>query len=155
MTNKTVGRRRGEAAVQLRLAGTSYEEIATALSFASPRAARIAVERGLSLQLTGANRDEMREIQLRRLERMLRAVWAKALDPDSPEQMTAVRVGREIIDRICRLYGLDEPIEVLVHNPTTTEIENWIAAVLATGSTDIVEADVVGEITGPQVTTSA
>ena len=65
-----------------------------------------------------------------RLERLLRGIWAKATNPDHPEHLAAVKVAKEVIDRHCKLYGLDAPTEVVIHTPTASEIDQWVAGMI-------------------------
>lgn len=138
--------RPSRAAVALRLAGASYAEVAETLGYADANAARVQVELELG---NGANdpegRARLREEASARLERLLRGVWQKAVNPTDPEHLPAVRTAMTLIDRHIRLHGLDAPTEVTVHNPTTTEIEAWVALMLAKQqeTIDVEEADIL------------
>jgi peptidyl-tRNA hydrolase len=70
-------------------------------------------------------------------------VWAKAVNPADPEHLLAVTKAREIVDRQAKLYGLDAPTEVIVHNPTATEIEAWVAKVVSVGAPPVPEYDII------------
>jgi len=137
--------RSGNAAVALRLAGASYAEIADALAFADAKAARSAVETTLAASATAHCREQLRSEEAGRLERLLRGVWGKATNPDHAEHLPAAKVALAIIDRHVRLYGLDAPAEVVVHSPTTAEIDSWVAGMTATSLADLraLEATVV------------
>jgi hypothetical protein len=125
--------RKADAALSLRLSGATWTEIALALGFPTPRAAMLAVERALIKQLDATeDRDKMRTIAGARLERLLRSVWGRALDPNDPEQLSAVSRARELIDRHAKLYGLDAPTELVVHSPTQSELEDWVLRMTAT-----------------------
>jgi hypothetical protein len=100
----------------------------------------------------------MRAENAARIERLLRGVWRKATDEEHPEHLLAVRVAQGLIDRHIKLYGLDAPTEVVVHNPTATEIDQWVAGMIASGTTDlramearVIDLDVVedGELVEP------
>ncbi len=140
--------RKANAAVQMRLAGATWAEIALALGYPTPRQALVATERALVKQLdSGDDRDKMRKVAGARLERLLRSVWPKAIDPDSPDHLLAVSKAREIVDRHAKLYGLDAPTEVVVHNPTQTELEGWVTRLLAATEPRVVGYDIIaGEV---------
>ena len=74
-------------------------------------------------------------------------VWPKAIDPDNPDHLLAVTKARELVDRHARLYGLDAPTEVVVHNPTQTELEAWVTRLLAETEPRVVGYDIIaGEV---------
>jgi hypothetical protein len=54
-----------------------------------------------------------------------------------------VRTARELIDRHIRLFGMDAPTEIVVHSPTTMELEAWVAQVLSYAANDVQELDVI------------
>lgn len=140
-------RRTGAAALALRLAGAGYDEVADALGLTSAQAARDHAEKALEARAWDdvEGRDRMRAENGARLERLLRGVWAKATNPDHPEHLAAVKVAKEVIDRHCRLYGLDAPAEVIVHTPTANEIDQWVAGMIALGAEDFrsMEANII------------
>jgi len=123
----------------LRLAGAGYDEVADALGLTSAQVARDHAEKALEARAWDdvQGRDRMRAENGARLERLLRGVWAKATNPDHPEHLAAVKVAKEVIDRHCRLYGLDAPSEVIVHTPTATEIDQWVAGMIAMSAADL------------------
>lgn len=127
---------RQNAAVAMRIAGANYSEIARTLDYVSPTQARQAVERALAATVGHESRDQLRFIEARRLERLLRSVWPKATeetivengkDVPNPDHLPYVRTALAIIDRHARLYGLDAPQEMIVYNPAGAEIEAWVA----------------------------
>lgn len=138
------------AALALRLAGAGYDEVADALALPSVANAREQVEQALSARAwdDASGRARMRTEQTARLERLLRSVWGKATNPEHPEHLPGIKVARELIDRLIRLHGLDAPTEIVVHNPTSSEIEAWVAGVVAASSADLraMEAPVTGII---------
>ena len=134
--------RKANAAIQLRLSGATWQEVAEVIGFPTARAALVATERALEKELRNESKDEMRALAGKRLDRLLRAVWAKALNPESPEQMVAVTKAREIISQHTKLFGLDAPTEMVVHSPAQQELEAWVATVVATGKPQLEEADI-------------
>jgi hypothetical protein len=139
--------RKANAAVQMRLAGATWGEIAIALGYPTPRQAVVATERAMVKQLTTDDREKMRKVAGARLERLLRSVWPKAIDPDSPDHLIAVGKARDIVDRHAKLYGLDAPTEVVVHNPTQVELEAWVTRLLAATEPQVVGYDIIsGEV---------
>lgn len=135
--------RKADAAVQLKMAGATWAEIAEVLGYPTPRQALVAVERALVRQLsTEQDKAAMRALAGARLERLLRSVWPKAVDPDSPDHLTAASKARELLADHRKLFGLDAPTEVIVHDPTRTELEAWVAKVLA-GRTVVEEYDII------------
>lgn len=142
--------KKAEAAAGLRWAGANYEEIAEALGYSNAKSAQQAVEAVLATTASVEDRVQMRQIASMRYERLLKGVWAKAVDPKHPEQLSAVRAARELIDRHVALNGLAMPQEVVVHNPARAELEAWVQKVLTAGEPpveeyDIFEAEVVDE----------
>lgn len=144
--------RQGSAALGLRLAGAGYDEIAETLGFEHAWAAREAVESTLANRALSDRdgRERLRAEEGARLLRLLRSVWAKAMNDDSPEHLPAVKVAADIIARHTRLYGLDAPSEIVVHSPTASEIDRWVAGLVSSTTEplrqmelDVVEADVV------------
>lgn len=146
-TDPTAIARRQQAATALRLAGASYDEIAQHLGYSSAADAASAVERDLRDNLPAEGRDQVRDVDGRRIERLLRSVWTKANDPTHVEHLPAVRTALALIDRHARLYGLDAPQEVIVYNPSASEIEAWVSQMTMTLSTveGVIEADIIGD----------
>lgn len=142
--------RKTNAALQMRLAGATWNEIALTLGYPTARTALVAVERALERELrTTGDRDALRRLASARLERLLRAVWPKAIDGDHPDQMTAVNRAKELVGQWSKLHGLDAPTEVVVHNPTQAEIDAWVLSVLAHSQPAVVEYDIIeGQIEG-------
>ena len=140
--------RKANAAIQMRLGGARYDEIAEVLGFPTARQALVAVERTLEKELKASgDRDAMRRMAGARLERLLRGVWAKAIDPNHPDHLVAVQKARELVDRHAKLFGLDSPTEIVVHSPTASELEAWVSRVVAVGMPQVQEYDIIdGEI---------
>jgi hypothetical protein len=120
--------RKADAALSMRLSGATWEDIATVLGFPTARAALVAYENAMKRQLeTPESREELRRLARLRLERLMRGVWSKAIDPEDPEHLQAVTKAKEIIAQITKLEGTDAPTEVTVYSPAQQEIEAWVA----------------------------
>jgi hypothetical protein len=140
-----------EAAIGLKVAGANYSEIADVLGYSSVEQARSAVERGIAATASEDDRKQQREIASRRLERLLRAIWKKATDEESPEQLSAARTALALVDRHIRLWGSDAPSEMVIYSPAKGEMEAWIESMVKRvrqglpEEADIIDADVVDD----------
>lgn len=140
--------RKANAALQMKMAGADWADIAEVLGYPTARQALVAVERALEVGLkTEQSQAMMRSMAGKRLERLLRSCWPKAIDPENPEHLVALTKAREIIDRHAKLYGLDAPTEVVVHSPSMRELEQWVAKVSASQLPQVEEFDIFeGEV---------
>lgn len=127
--------RKSHAAISMRIAGATWTEIALALGYPTARAALVATEKALEKELHDTDREHLRRLAGARLDRLLRSVWGKAIDDKSPEQMVAVSRARDLVADHRKLFGLDAPTEIVVHNPTQAEIEAWVASVVSVRAT--------------------
>jgi hypothetical protein len=99
--------RKANAALQLAYSGATWSDIALALGYPTPRTARIAVETALERELKHtSDRERLRKMAGARLDRLLRAVWSKAIDTENPEQLVAVAKARDIVADHRKLFGL-------------------------------------------------
>lgn len=90
--------------IELRRAGASFIEIASALDLPSADAARVAFRRAMEHSLNDSGADEMRSLETERLDRLQRAAWTKAAAGD----LVAIGVVLRIMERRARLHGLDK-----------------------------------------------
>jgi hypothetical protein len=100
---------RSQRAVQLRLRGYSLADVAQELGYADPSGAFRAVMRGLKADLPDARRDELRALEVARLDALMAAHWQAATDGRN-EKSSAI-VLRCVAQR-ARLLGLDAPQHV-------------------------------------------
>ncbi len=118
---KTAQRR--TQAVQLRLAGVDFETIADRLGYSSRGAAYTDITRALegSLAELKHGADVLRHEELLRLNRLQAGLWSAALAGDTKSAETVLK----IIDRRCRLLGLDAPQrhEVVTMSAIEAEIQ--------------------------------
>lgn len=138
--------RKVHAAIQMKAGGAEWSEIAEVLGYPTGRHALVAVENALEKELNETDKTFLRSLTSKRLERLIRAVWPKALDPDSPEQMVAVGRARELIADHRKLFGLDAPTEISVHSPDNDEIQSWVAEVAAIGAPKLEEDDNIFDV---------
>ena len=119
---------RQEAAVAMRIAGAHYSEIARSLDYPNATSARTAVERALATSVGDNDKEKLRWIEARRLERLLRSLWTKATNDKDESHLAYARTALAVIDRHARLYGLDAPQEMVVYTPAAAEIEAWVGS---------------------------
>lgn len=126
-TVEAMGHDQVRAALALWTAGATYGDIAAQLKFRSPQVAGMAIERALSEQVDDtADRSKQRRKVSLTLERMMRSIMPKAVDPNHPEQLAAVRTTVSILDRYSKLNGLDAPIQVDVNMPDDEQFQKFI-----------------------------
>ena len=99
--------KRQALALDMRLGGATFAQIATALHFRSRQGAQVAVEAALQKTIQ-APADEQRRIDIERLDAMLLAVWSRAIERD----YKAIEMVLRILDRRAKLLGLDAPVKL-------------------------------------------
>jgi hypothetical protein len=136
---------RAEAAVAMKIAGATYTEIAKVIPYSSASVARQAVERSLAATVGDEDRAQMRLLESKRLERLLRSVWGRATNSSDAEHLSYVRAALALIDRHARLHGLDAPTQMVVYSPAQSEIEAWVAGMSRQVVSGLpLEADIIG-----------
>jgi ABC-type sugar transport system ATPase subunit len=124
-------RDREHKAVQLALAGATYETIAKECGYESKSGAWKAVNRMLA-RVDAENADALRTVEGSRLERLHLAHWPAALRGDVKAGALIVR----IMERRSRLLGLDAPLllDATIRPGINAEIEQLAAELgIATG----------------------
>jgi hypothetical protein len=118
---------RRSKAVALRLSGASFETIAALLGYTTRGAACQDITRALEASLAEQSRsaDVLREAELLRLDLLQVGAWAAAADGDPK----AIEVVLKIVDRRCKLLGLDAPQrhEVITLDAVDAEIARLTA----------------------------
>lgn len=147
--------RNSRTVLQMRIAGYSFDEIAEILCYTDETAVRRDLERGAKALLKEDRHSQalLRRLVSRQLERMNRAIWPKAINPDHPEQMQAQQRVLANLDRFVRLNGLDAPTEHRVEvTPTEKAITDMVAALAEMGQLpaemNIFDADIVEDTDG-------
>ena len=134
----------GPAILAMRFANTDWQTIADTLGLATAEIAHQLFLDELAERIPAeADREVMRAEASAMLRGLLGAVYPRATDRDDPEQLFAVQRATSLVDRLIKLHGTDAPTEVVVHTPTTAEIDSWVRQMVGTSVVDVVEADVV------------
>jgi hypothetical protein len=134
-----------EAAVNLRLAGASYSDIAKTLDYSSPYRARTAVEKALAADIASPEeRDIARRLADKRLNKLLSSVMSKALNPKDPQHLAYNARAMAVIDRQIKLWGLDAPTQVQI-SATDQQIMELVEVVRPSAEADKlqIEADIL------------
>jgi hypothetical protein len=123
-----VAQRRRQA-IALRLGGADLQTIADRLGYSSRAAVSVDIQRAheAALREAGADIEVWRALELGRLDRLQLAVWSSAMGGNCRAADVALR----IIDRRCRLLGLDAPHrhEVFTMGAIEAEIERLTAEI--------------------------
>lgn len=93
-----------DRALELRLAGYSLEQVAKAVGYGTPSGAHGAIAQALKRQ-PPSPADELRELESKRMDRLIRALWTRAMRGD----LQAIDRILHIMVRRARLLGLDRP----------------------------------------------
>jgi len=140
-------------ALELRRAGSTYDEIAKALGYATPQGAFLAYNRAIKRTLVEAGSEEARQTELDRCDRLQRAYWGKAMTGD----VQAGRIILQVMDRRARYLGLDAPIKQQVEVTNFeggTELDREVAR-LAALLADTTSSRVTGVVDTPTSTDNA
>jgi hypothetical protein len=145
MLVKSTSPSRAASALQLRIDGASYSDIARVLEFKDASVARLAVEQALSQEARShEDVEQMRWVEARRLERVLSSLMRRATNPTDQDHLAYARTALAVIDRHIKLYGLDAPAKVdVTYSPAKSQIEEWVARMTEQAHGPIVEADIV------------
>lgn len=122
--------RKANAALQLKIAGAEWHEIAEVVGYPTARSALVAVEKALEKELRQHSQPQLRALAGRRLERLLRASWPKAVNPEHEEHLPAMARAQSIVMDHAKLFGYVAPQEHVVHTPTMSELDAWVTRVV-------------------------
>jgi hypothetical protein len=143
---------KSQIGVNLKLAGASYTEIAQIAGYSSATKARQAVERVLAAAADSPeDREKMRVLASRRINRLLQSVMGKAVDPKDPQHLAYNARALALIDRDAKLFGVDAPTQIQI-TPNDAYIEEYIrkvsplaAASMAADEADILDAEEIDD----------
>lgn len=136
---------KAEAAVTMAIYGASPSDIAKTLHYSSPYRARMAVERALAGAANSPeDREKMRILIDKRLNRLLAAHMPKALDPNDANQLAYSGRALAIIDRQAKLHGVDAPTQVQF-SPSDEYIAQFVESLrpMADQANKAIEADIL------------
>lgn len=136
---------KAQAAVTMALYGASYTDIAKTLNYSSAYRARMAVERVLaSAADSPTDRDKMRQLIDKRLNRLLSSVMGKALDPNDPQHLAYNARALALVDRQAKLHGVDAATQVQF-TASDQYIQEYVESLrpLASADRKAIEADIV------------
>lgn len=105
-------------ALELRKAGVPYTTIAERLGWNSPQAAHKAVQKAMKSMVQDSV-DEVKQIQLERLDHLFMLAWAKAQNGD----LRAIEAAVRIDERISALRGTESPRQSEVHHRGVLVVE--------------------------------
>lgn len=128
---------KAQAALALKLYGASHTQIAEQLGYSSAARARAAIERLLASSADSAeDRDMMRELIGRRLDRLLQSTMGKAIDPREKDHLAYNARALAIIDRQAKLWGVDAPTQIQF-TPTDQHIDAYIQKIRPLAEADV------------------
>lgn len=142
---KVEPKNRSAAALQLRIDGAGWGDIAKVLDFDTPADARVAVENALAAEAKSTEDiDHIRFLEARRMERILSSLMRRATNPKDPDHLAYARTAMVVIDRHTKLYGADAPQQLNVtYNPAAGQIEQWVSMMARQVHGEIEEADIL------------
>jgi len=110
---RALARKREADALELRLGGATYEQIAARLGYKNRSGALRAVLRSLDRLIEPQDVERMRRLELERLDRLLLGIWFSAVRGDAQ----AIDRALKILERRARLLGLDAPVRQELSGP--------------------------------------
>lgn len=142
---KDAPKNRAAAALQLRIDGAGWGDIAKVLEFDTPADARNAVEFALAQEAKSTEDiEQIRFLEARRMERILSSLMRRATSPNDPDHLAYARTAMVVIDRHAKLYGADAPQQLNVtYNPAAGQIEQWVARMAKQVHGELQEADIL------------
>jgi hypothetical protein len=142
---EVIPQNRAAAALQLRIDGAGWGDIAKILEFKTNRDAQIAVESALANEAKSVEDvDQVRFLEARRMERILSSLMRRATNPSDPDHLAYARTAMVVIDRHTKLYGADAPQKLNVtYNPAAGQIEQWVSAMARQVHGELEEADIL------------
>ena len=141
---------KAEAAVALYVYGASFTDIKNRVGYSSAWRARIAVEKALAASADSIeDRDKMRLVIRKRLNRLLASHMPKAVNPEDPQQLAYSARVLAIIDRQAKLEGVDAPTQIQL-TASDQHIQEFVEFMMPQAredqkaiEADILEADIV------------
>ena len=131
-TNKALElQHRKKEALQLRLEGKTYTEIAEHMGKSVSTVHGYVT--GSLAEVTKEDAQQLRDVEAARLDALQHAIWDKAIDGD----LSAIDRVIKIIDRRARLLGLDAPQQVAVNNGMDVDIDAAVDKLIAVAMREV------------------
>ena len=110
---------RRQEAVKLRIAGATFQQIGDRLGM-TRQGAHVTIKRYLyeTAKATEESADELRVLELQRLDALQASHWSDAMKGDIQKTLAILR----IMNRRAALMGLDAPVRAEIANVTPVEI---------------------------------
>lgn len=105
INQKVATKQKQAQALSLRQEGHTYDEIARRVGFANAGGAYKAIRRALA-SIDYEEAQDLRNLQLERLEEFLRQLWPTAMDRRNPRQLQAMNMAITVMEKMNRLAGL-------------------------------------------------
>lgn len=105
-------------ALELRIAGHTFEEIASELGYTYPSGAKKAVDTALFKTLKEPA-ERLRDLEVARMDVMLKSLWPDVL----AGKARSVEVAIKVLERRAKLLGLDAPLKFNVEQIITETAE--------------------------------
>lgn len=138
---------KSKTALELRHAGSTYPQIAQAMQCAQSTAHEY-VQAAL-LETIQEPADAVRELELSRLDTMLKALWQTVLGGSPSEKRLAIDRCLAIQDRRARYLGLDAPQRRIVEIVTEDDFKRTVEAL----EKEIGDLEGDGQVEGEKVST--
>lgn len=129
--NRIAATMRHKQALELRMAGYGYQDIADRLGYKSTASAYDAIQSALKKTLQEPS-DKVRELEIKRLDAMLAAIWVKVKQGNEYSIDRALK----IMARRAEYLGLDAPKEVKVQHEMAA-MANRVASDLGLDAADV------------------
>jgi AraC-like DNA-binding protein len=129
---------RARRARDLRLLGTTWDDIAAAVGYSDKCHAHRAVQHYLG-EVPRLAREQLRDEWRDRLDWL----WTQAVQAVLAERPGAVTAAVRVQSSAASLDGLDAPQEVVVHSPTSSELDAWVARMVSVQQPAVPEFDIL------------
>jgi len=149
--SKDPHRTRAQAAAVMLVSGADFATIAQVMDFESEDAARKAAETAMAASFDSWDKAHLRRVLTGRLEGLWRIAYTRAQNDRYSAKEAATKNALAILDRLGKMYGIDEPTQVVLHSATSQQINDWVARVTSAEmkalpqEEDILDAEVVEE----------
>lgn len=127
-----LSRSRHKAAAILLVNGMDVEAITQMLDYPDEATCQKDLERAVAdIGMDSWDKAAMRRIMSARLEQAWKIGITNANRRGYPAREAALSNAIRAAERLIKLYGLDAPAEMIVHNATTEQINAWIQSMMA------------------------